>query len=314
MTFGGTKKSKSVETILKEAGFTVSQKCSCRPSCFDFAARKLRHLIFVKIQPDTENISPEDYLELNLIAQQVSARPLTICEESHETPLEDDTAYFRHGVLIITQNTFQDVVLHKTYPLIRADPEGYFVNVDGEAIKQRREELGLSLNRLSKLVGVPRKILYRYERGTGKTSVSTAYNIIKALGVPVAEPVEVLKSDVKPSNNLSKVSKSLTAENDLLKEVFQTFSDFNLTTVKKAPFDFLIKIQNRITVIGGVIKLKEEGKSQRVNEILSVSRVVQACPLLITEGEESISEDALCLPSQKLSDINGLEDLILALK
>jgi putative transcriptional regulator len=177
---------KSVETVLKEAGFTVSQRCCSRPSCFDFAARKNRTLVFIKIQPDIGNVSPSDPLELTAMSERVSASSLLISEKVREKPLEDDTVYSRYNVLAVTKKTFENIVLRKVYPLIQAGPGGYYVEIDAEAIKRRRQKLGLSIGELAQMMGTSTRTVYSYERGMAKASVSAAYNLICILGIPVA--------------------------------------------------------------------------------------------------------------------------------
>lgn len=46
---------------------------------------------------------------------------------------------------------------------------------------------------MAKLNGVSRRTLYGYERGMAQSSVLVAYNLIHALGAPVAKPVNVFE-------------------------------------------------------------------------------------------------------------------------
>lgn len=311
MGCGEMEKVKAVETVLKEAGFTVSQRCCSRPSCFDFAARRSRTLVFVKVQSDTERVSPNDYLELKAISERMSATSLLISEKSREKPLEDDTVYSRYDVLAITQRTFENVVLRKIYPLIQAGPGGYYVEIDGEAIKHRRQKRGLSIGELADMMGISRRTLYGYERGMAKASVATAYNLICILGIPVAKPINVFKKSKGQPKNFLTTAKNTIMENKLLQRIFQKLARYNITTVKRAPFDFLINVQQeKMRIIGGVTDDKEQELDRRVNEILSVSRVVQAHPILITERHKPLNKDIACLCSEELSKIQNPEELI----
>ncbi|MFW6117570.1 MAG: helix-turn-helix domain-containing protein [Thermoproteota archaeon] len=314
MTLGEKEKEKTLENTLKEGGFTVSQKCCSRPSCFDFVARKSPHLIFINVQPDTEQVSSTDYLDLNILSTQVLATSLIISEKSHGTPLEDDTLYSKHNISVVTQKTFDDMILHKTYPLIQAGSGGYYVEVDGEAIQGRREELDLSLSELSEITGISQRTLYDYEQGNSKSTVSTAYHLIHLLGIPVAKSIDVFTKCEEKTKKPSTVVQPPFTENDLLKKMFQKLSGFNITTIRRAPFDFLVDLQKRIKIIGGVVNCEEQELPQRAKEILSVSRVAQACPLLVTEGCNPVNRDILCIPSEKISEIKNLEDLILTFK
>jgi len=67
-------------------------------------------------------------------------------------------------------------------------------------------------------------------------------------------------------------------------------------------------------IIGGVVTNKERELDRRVNEILSVSRVVQAHPILITEGQKPLNKDILCIHCEELSKIRDPEELIVNFK
>lgn len=56
----------------------------------------------------------------------------------------------------------------------------------GEKIKFRRQDIGMSQERLAELVGVSFQQIQRYENGRNKISVERIQQIAKALAVPVA--------------------------------------------------------------------------------------------------------------------------------
>ncbi len=243
MTCVKVENEKSVETVLKEAGFTVSQRCCSRPSCFDFAARKNRTLVFIKIQPNIGNVSPNDPQELTVMSERVSASSLLISEKVREKPLEDDTVYSRYNVLAVTRKTFENIVLHGIYPLIQAGPGGYYVEIDAEAIKRRRQELGLSIGELAQKMGTSRRTVYGYERGMAKASVSAAYNLICILGIPMAKPMNLFKESKNQPKRLLTTAKRAITKNKLLQKIFKKLAHYNVVTFKKAPFDFIINVQ-----------------------------------------------------------------------
>ncbi|MGC9346455.1 MAG: hypothetical protein ACP5ER_06685, partial [Candidatus Bathyarchaeales archaeon] len=81
------------------------------------------------------------------------------------------------------------------------------------------------------------------------------------------------------------------------------------------PFDFLINApEEKMKIIGGVANNKERELNRRIEEILSVSRIVQAHPVLITDAYKPLNKDISCIHSRELSKIKGPEDLIANLK
>ena len=311
MTYWEKERARPPEDVLKEAGFNVSEKCCSRPSCFDFAARKNGTLILVKVQLDIDNLSLGDSLELKAISECVSAASLLVGERAREKPLEDDTVYSRYEVSTVTPKTFESTIISKTYPLIHAGPGGYYVEIHSEAIKRRRQELGLSVGEMAEMVGISRRTLYGYERGMAKASVTAAYNLIYTLGFPVAKPINLFERSRKQRKCFLAAAKSAIAKSKLVQKIFRKFTRCHITTVKKAPFDFVITVpEEKMRIIGGVANNKEQELNKRVDEILSVSRVVRAHPILITEERKPSKKDILCICKEELSKIKSPEDLI----
>ncbi|MGQ9507382.1 MAG: transcriptional regulator [Candidatus Bathycorpusculaceae bacterium] len=311
MTYRERENFKAPEEVLKEAGFKVSEKCCCRPSCFDFAARKGEKVIFIKIQHDIDNFSQTDSEELKVISKCVSATSVLVSEKTREKPLEDDTVYSRYNVLGVTPKTFENIVLRNIHPLIQAGPGGYYVEIDWQAIKRRRQELGLSVGEMAEMIGISRRTLYGYERGMGKASVIAAYNMIYTLGIPVAKSVNIFeKSREQRKCFLSKAGQAI-AKNKLLQRIFRKFARYNIATVKKAPFDFVVTVpEEKMRIIGGVTNNNEKELNKRVDEILSVSKIVKAHPILITEGRKPTNKDIACIYKKEISKIKNPEDLI----
>ncbi|NWF86838.1 helix-turn-helix domain-containing protein [Candidatus Bathyarchaeota archaeon] len=301
---------KSPEAVLKEAGFSVSERCCARPSCFDFAARKNNNLILIKVQLDIDNLSPNESLELTSISECIYAASLLVGERTREKPLEDDTVYTRYEVLAITPKTFENIVIRRIYPLIHAGPGGYYVEIDNEVVKKRRQELGFSVGEIAEMVGISRRTFYGYERGMAKASVAAAYNMVYTLGVPVAKPINVFEK-AKVQRKCFLTAKFAIAKSRLLQKILRKFARYRITTVKKAPFDFILSAsEENVTIIGGVASNSEQELSKRVDEILSVSKIVKAHPILITEEKALPDKDIACICKNELSKIRNPEDLV----
>jgi len=311
MTHREKERVKDAEAMLKEAGFAVSQICCSRPSCFDFAARKSKTLILIKVESDIDNLSPSDSMELGVISECLSAASLLLSEKTRDKPLEDDTVYSRYNVLAVTLRTFENVVIRNTHPLVQAGPGGYYVEIDSEAIKRRRQELGLSVGEVAEMIGTSRRTLYGYERGMAKASVSAAYNMVWTLGIPVAKPINVFEKSRSQGWCFLTKARHVIARYKLLQRILGKFARYNVKTVKRAPFDFVIAVpEEKMRIIGGVANDRERELDRRVDEILSVSRIVQAHPVLITEGQMPLNKDIACIPKAELSKIKHPEDLV----
>jgi len=297
--------------VLKEAGFQVSQICCSRPSCFDFAARKDDKTVLVKVNSDVDTFSVQDSRELKVIAGRLSAISLIISQQAHGKPLEDDTVYSRNAVFVITEKTIKNIALQTANPLIYAGPGGYTVEIDSALIEKRRKELGLSVGKLAAMIGVSRRTLYGYERGMTRASVTSAYKLAKTLGVPVAKPINILERTQKQSQCLLIKAKHAIAGKVLLQKIFRKFAFCDISPVHKAPFDFIMNVPNgKYVIMGSVAVNGERNLDNRMEELLSICRVVRAYPVLITEKRKYPSKDLFCVCMDELSEMRTPEDLI----
>jgi hypothetical protein len=72
--------------------------------------------------------------------------------------------------------------------------------------------------------------------------------------------------------------------------------------VEKAPFDFLMNVPGeKCIIVGAVIASGEDGLAERTEELLSVSRVINAHPLLITEKKQPFRNDAMFVCADELA-------------
>jgi putative transcriptional regulator len=301
----------TTESVLKTAGFHISEKCSARPCCFFLVARKGEHLAFVNVPTDLGNISQRDASELKTISSLFSAIPLFIGDKTREKPLEDDTIYSRYNIYAVTPKTLEDVVSRGMHPLVEAGPGGYFVQLDGEALRNRRQKLGLSIGKLAELLGISRRTLYGYERGMTKASVSVAYNLEWVLGIPLVKPIDVFQP--VPSNvGFFATAKRVIVKSRFLQMVLKRLNQcqFNVAPTLRAPFDFIAQSQEgQINILGAIAYKEEKNLDQRAKEILSISEVVKAQPVFVTDGD-FIPDNMPSIRSQELNEMKHPKDLI----
>jgi len=302
----------AAEHVFKTAGFKISKRCHSRPSCFCMVARKDADLTFIKVPADLGKISLKDALQLQAISSHFSATPLFIGDKARERPLEDDTIYTRYDIYAVTLKTLEDVVTRGMLPLVEAGPGGYYVRLDGETIRERRMKLGLSVGKLAEQLRISRRTLYGYERGMAKASVSAAYSLEWVLGIPVVQPIDIFKP-IPATAGFFAAAKRLIIKNRFLKTVLKRLilCDFKVAATTRAPFDFIAQPPDEnMKIIGGVTRKGEKSVDERAEEILSISNVVGAQALFITDGKLALDTDIPLINSEELERINLAQDLV----
>jgi putative transcriptional regulator len=273
----------AIEQILEKAGFQLSKRCSSRSCCFDLAAQGPKQLIFLKICADIGNTCLNDAAELQKISGCFSAIPLIVGEKTRKKPLEDDTVYTRYDVRVVTWRTLEDMVLRGVHPLVEAGPGGYYIKLDGILIKMRRQELGLSVGKLAEMVGISRRTLYGYERGMAKASVPVAYRLEWFLGAPLVQNADVFQAPER----VCLLTRRMVGKYRLLKAILRKFAQFNfkVTCTGRAPFDFIARCpKDEVKIIGGVNN-EEPNFSQRVDEVTSLGKIIDAHVVFISHKE-----------------------------
>jgi putative transcriptional regulator len=302
----------NAESLFEKAGFYLSQRCCARPSCFDFVARKKKQLAFVKVHPNIGNVYEKDARGLATLAKLFSGSSLFICERTRNKPLEDDTVYSRYDVGAVTLMTLEASLLKGAGPLIEAGPGGYYVRLDGEKIRKKRLEGGLSIGKMAEIMGVSRRTLYGYERGMAKASVSTAYKLEWALGEPVVKPIDIFQYPEQIGGFLA-TAKRIISESRFLQFVIRKLLQFNFTVfqIKRAPFDFIAKTpKNGTNLLCAVAREKERNFEVRTEEIVSVSKIVEAQPIFVTDSEKVSADNIPILHKKDLEKIKCPEDLM----
>ncbi len=275
-------------------------------------ARRLEDLAMIKIPSDLGKISLKDALQMQAICSLFSATPLFVGNTARDKTLEDDTVYSRYDVYAVTLKTLDDVVNRQMMPLVEAGPGGYYVRLDGESIRQRRMKLGLSVGKLAEQLRISRRTLYGYERGMVKASVSAAYNLEWILGMPVVRSIDIFKPAPLGAGFFA-AAKRIIVKNRFLKNVLKKLilCDFKVTATTRAPFDFIAQPPNEdVKIIGGVTRRGEKSLNERAEEILSISEVVNAQPLFVTDGNLVPEIDIPLIDSEELAEFHLAEDWV----
>ena len=300
------------ESLFKQAGFHLSQTCCARPSCFDFVARREKQIAFVKVHPNIGNIYEKDARGLATLARLFYGSPMLICEKTRGKPLEDDTVYSRYGVGAFTLKTLEDFLLNNAGPLIEAGPGGYYAQLDGEVIRKKRMERGLSIGKMAELMGVSRRTLYGYERGMAKASVSVAYKLEWGLGMPVVKPVNVFEFS-KQTDGFFAAAKRMITESRFMQFVIRKLLQFNFAVfqVGRAPFDFVAKApKGETSILGAIVNEKDPNLGARSEEIISVSKIVEAQPIFVTDSRRVTVGNVPLLRLKDFEKIKCCEDLM----
>lgn len=235
---------------LERVGFKTSS-LNYRPvgrrKALDLIAVKGKELLIIKGSENTTTIMENETRELKAISRVFNGKSLIVSRKFHSRALEDYILYERHKIPTVTPKGLEMLVSGELY--VYSNRGGYFVNINGRVLRKAREERGLSLGDLACILGVSRKAIYEYERGSISASINVALKLIEIFGEEVIEPLslERLDEERKHESLLVKTSiPDINVEEKLMKKLRRLG---------------LVSIHTRTTPVDIIAKDPSEGKT-----------------------------------------------------
>ncbi|ADZ08677.1 transcriptional regulator, XRE family [Methanobacterium lacus] len=228
-----------INDLLSNHGFETSNIYD--RSCFDMVARKEFELLLLKILINIDGFTGSQAEEIKKVADTFLASPLVVGIKSKNEYLEEDVIYERHGIPVIARETLRNMVVDDIYPEVFADRGGYYVQIDGEIIKQVRETQNISRKDLADKAHVSKETIYKYERGMVRAFPETAMMLESILNMKITLSVNLLsvpevekRADVRDTNT---PKPELSVENQT---TLQNLG-FGVISTNRTPFDALAK-------------------------------------------------------------------------
>ena len=228
-----------INDLLSNHGFETSNIYD--RSCFDMVARKEFELLLLKILINIDGFTGSQAEEIKKVADTFLASPLVVGIKSKNEYLEEDVIYERHGIPVIARETLRNMVVDDIYPEVFADRGGYYVQIDGEIIKQVRETQNISRKDLADKAHVSKETIYKYERGMVRAFPETAMMLESILNMKITLSVNLLS--VPDVEKRADVQDTNVPKPDVAVENQTTLQNlgFGVISTNRTPFDALAK-------------------------------------------------------------------------
>lgn len=278
----GLRKELMEETIssLSEHGFEVSELDLAGLSAYDIIARSQTERFVIKVLYNIDTLRNGVALEILRISKLMGGAALVVGRRSSVGDMERGIMYFRHGVPMLSVETFSDYLSGRK-PYIFSGPGGYYVPIDGQKMHRVRIELGLSIGYVSTKVGISRRSISLYESGNAAT-------------IDVLNKIEnLLDDEIRQEMNLVEITRSTRIGNQdyqtddtFLKEVITLLENvgYSIYPTQKAPYDAVAcEREDFLFTLGAIRALKEE--INRINAIVKASAAMEKEFLLVSPNE-----------------------------
>jgi len=294
-----------VEEVLRQAGFSTSDRCYLRPRSFDLAARKGDLFLLLKILSNIDGLNASTAVEVRRLAKHLFASPLLIGEKTRDQHLERGAVYFRYGIPTLSLPTLADCIIDEALPLVYAAHGGLYVRIDGPRMRQIRLERGISLGALASELGVSRRTISKYEMENMDTSVDVAVKLEEIFTEELILPVDPFHSGI-----LQEVEGRVT--DNILRLLLEI--GFEVFPTSQAPFNAITRDED-LVVLTGVSKFSQS-MLKKARLMSSLSAVAKTKSAVIIDGETKLEciEETAIIEKRELETIDRtreFEDLVL---
>jgi putative transcriptional regulator len=294
-----------VEEVLRQAGFSTSDRCYLRPRSFDLAARKGDLFLLLKILSNIDGLNASTAVEVRRLAKHLFASPLLIGEKTRDQHLERGAVYFRYGIPTLSLPTLADCIIDEALPLVYAAHGGLYVRIDGPKMRQIRLERGISLGALASELGVSRRTISKYEMENMDTSVDVALKLEEIFTEELILPVDPFHSGI-----LQEVEGRVT--DNILQLLLEI--GFEVFPISQAPFNAITRDED-LVVLTGVSKFSQS-MLKKARLMSSLSAVAKTKSAVIIDGETKLEciEETAIIEKRELETIDRtreFEDLVL---
>lgn len=262
----------------------------------------------MKVINNADRILEKTAKELSWIADRLTAKPVIISERRDRIPIESGAVYERHGVAVISPQTFKSVVSRGLFPLVYVKQGGVFAKLNFETLKKLREAHSISMSELADKLGVSRSTVYEYERGTIDPGIETAIHLEELFGPSVVRTLSPFDAPTRSSGS-NETPTEVTPQGDMEEQVAEKMSVIGVQVVfpRHAPFDAIAQAKGGSILTGIGHEDASEMKS-RVYNLGSLARVLNRPSLVVVQQRTRSESTVLGVPVVDLEELDDFED------
>ena len=266
--------------------------------CFDIAARK-DFLMLIKALTNVDGLVQEQAQSLKAISYFVSGYPLVVSERTNRGDLSDEVIYSRFQVPVVTPELFNNMIEEEFIPEVKAIKGKHTVIINTVYLRKKREELNLSLEKLSKQIGISKKALYEIENQRVNPTLET-----------VKKLEELLEIDLKVPYKMEAVEKTyIKPKNEFQKKVSLEFSRLGIDNSAVTSANFEIIGKEKTSLITGLsdntVKIKKV-----VSQVKGLSSVFSSQRMFVAKrSHEQVIDGVPIVLESELPELESSKDL-----
>ncbi|MFX0025359.1 MAG: helix-turn-helix domain-containing protein [Candidatus Hermodarchaeota archaeon] len=317
---------RKIDEVLKQANFEtllLDKFCNKKNKfCFDILVKKENSIFSVKIFPNIDNLSPEIINDIKSLSLLLKSKPLLIGIRNRYQKLEDNTIYIREGLPFISFNTLENILTRNIYPHLLARRGGGVIFLDGNLMKEIRENKIISRKELSEKLGVAKRTIYSYENETMRPSEKIAEKISSILNSSdIFKKINIFdwsfKFELEQKENIEE--SDLSPFEHHIHEIIQDIGIYSYW-YKKGPTPFKLslysdmhkKVQkhNFYPIFSGISEEQKKINAPNIRCLRTFTKLFHKNALFIINNDVKISEGLKKekIPIVRIKDLEEIDD------
>jgi putative transcriptional regulator len=287
-----------VISVLIMGEYQISERCDMRPRSFDLIARQDEQSLVIKVVAHIDSVTEEVAHDLALIARCLKGTPLILGERARDAELERGAIYLRYGIVAVNVSTLYDYLVERVPPLVYASPGGLYVNINGELLRELREQQQMSLGDLAHVLGVSRRTISKYESGMG-TTLDIAVRIEEMFDTAIVEAIDLLSYESPVEHRFAAPSGSVPSDLERM--------GLKLHAMQRAPFQALAEFHEELILTGYGPAQKIVRRAALIGNISEIAKTRAMCIITDYNKKKKVGRTLIIGENQLHTLENGSE-------
>ncbi|MFX1563483.1 MAG: helix-turn-helix domain-containing protein [Promethearchaeota archaeon] len=256
--------------------------------CFDSIVDEGSVRVAIKISSTIDNVEEKVRQELRKISPILRCTPLIVGERTRKRPLQDGIVHTRGNIAAINLETLRRLLEEDFTPFIIAKKGGVYVVIDGQKLKEARENHNLSRGDIAEEIGLSRRAIYEYERESMNPNIDVAMRLEKILGVHLIEPLSFIRIGDE-TTTVETVTGTPKSRSRLGQKAIKILTQLGLTSTiaQEAPFDIVTSLRRHV-VLSCLIKHLSRLDEKRLLFLARLSDVLKEHPAIISSDRPDV--------------------------
>lgn len=295
----------NTSSMLKEHGFAIESFVHSN-TCFDLVAKRPDMTLVLKAFNNIDALREQHAAELRKIAALFNATVLVIGEKSKAFTLKKGVLYERLGLTALSLGSLKEL-LDEHFPSVRYFKGKNIVELDHEKLKERRKQLGLTLQQVADNIQSTVESIHRYEKGA-TASLNTAEKLEDVLSTNLVKKINLFEEQKKKENDERFFEENF--EDDALEKVHDL--GVKVAVFKHSPFKAFARPKDSLII--GKAKVKQDLERKAV-ELTKTKHAFQGTPLIISRElkYKHVSEIPI-VAEEELDTLSKFKDLMKIVK